>query len=145
MAAAISSRSMLTVNEQIGGYMRLLGYCRILAEAAVFCLLPTTVLGQEFSQIKRNNNAPPKPSGPTPRTADGHPDLTGVWNGLGDNLLGVPNQIANNGVSIDGENSSHDIATGTQIATFPRNAARGLNNEQAERAASLLRRVGSNR
>ena len=68
--------------------MRLLGYCRILAVAAVFCLLPTTVLGQEFSQIKRNNNAPPKPSGPTPRTADGHPDLTGVWNGLGDNLLG---------------------------------------------------------
>jgi hypothetical protein len=64
---------------------------------------------------------------------------------LGDNLLGVPNQIANDGVSIDSENSSHDIATGTQIATFPRNTTRGLNNEQGERAASLLRRVGSNR
>jgi hypothetical protein len=53
--------------------------------------------------------------------------------------------MANDGISVDSENSSHDIFTGTQIATFPRNATRGLNNEQAERAASLLRRVGSNR
>src|SRR6266581_9802174 len=125
--------------------MRLSGYSRIIAAAAALCLLPAAVLAQEFSQIKRTSNAPPKPSGTTPRTPDGHPDLTGVWNGLGDNLLGVPNQIANDGVSIDSENSSHDIATGTQIATFPRNTTRGLNNEQGERAASLLRRVGSNR
>ena len=115
------------------------------AAAALLCLLPVAVGAQEFSTIKRTINAPPKPSGTTPRTAEGHPDLTGVWNGLGDNLLGVPNQIANDGVSIDSENSAHDIATGTQIATFPRIANRGLNNEQAERAASLLRRVGANR
>src|SRR3989475_10888197 len=125
--------------------MLLSRYCRIIAVAAALCLLPIAVLGQEFSPIKRNNNAPPKPSGATPRTPDGHPDLTGVWNGLGDNLLGVPNQIANDGVSIDSENSSHDIATGIKIATFPRNTTRGLNSEQGERAASLLRRVGSNR
>src|SRR5437016_14646621 len=118
---------------------------RIITATLALCLLPAALLAQEFSQLRRNNNAPPKPSGTTPRTADGHPDLTGVWNGLGDNLLGVPNQIANDGVSIDSENSSHDIFSGTQIATFPRNATRGLNNEQAERAASLLRRVGSNR
>jgi hypothetical protein len=117
----------------------------LVAVAALLCLLPAAAGAQEFSTMKRAINAPPKPSGTTPRTADGHPDLTGVWNGLGDNLLGVPNQIANDGVSIDSENSSHDIATGTPIATFPRNATRGLNNEQAERAASLLRRVGSNR
>src|SRR5437867_13198798 len=117
MAAAISSRSMLTVNEQIGGYMRLLGYCRILAVAAVFCLLPTTVLGPEFSQITRNNNAPPKPSGPTPRTADGHPALSGVWNGLGHNLLGVLNQIANNGLSIDRESVAHDLHSDALIDT----------------------------
>src|SRR2546422_3957228 len=69
--------------------MLLSRYCRIIAVAAALCLLPIAVLGQEFSPIKRNNNAPPKPSGATPRTPDGHPDLTGVWNGLGDNLLGV--------------------------------------------------------
>ena len=118
---------------------------QFIAAAAFLCLLPAAGLAQELSTLKRTINAPPKPSGTTPRTADGHPDLTGVWNGLGDNLLGVPNQIANDGVSIDSEVSSHDIATGTQIATFPRNTTRGLNSEQGERAASLLRRVGSNR
>src|SRR5579872_45958 len=114
------------------------------AAAALLCLLPAAIFAQE-SPMKRTINAPPKPSGTTPRTPDGHPDLTGVWNGLGDNLNGVPNQLANDGVSVDSENSSHDIPTGTPIATFPRNTTRGLNNEQAERAASLLRRVGSNR
>ena len=117
----------------------------LIAAASLICLLPAAVRAQEFSALKRNVNAPPKPSGATPRTPDGHPDLTGVWNGLGDNLLGVPNQMANDGISVDSETSSHDIATGTQIATFPRNTTHGLNNEQAERAASLLRRVGSNR
>jgi len=113
--------------------------------AALLCLLPAAIRAQEFSTMKRTINAPPKASGTTPRTPDGHPDLTGVWNGLGDNLLGVPNQIANDGVSIDSETSSHDIATGTVIATFPRNTNPGLDNEKAERAASLLRRLGSNR
>jgi len=118
-------------------------YC--LAVVAILCLLPAALGAQELSAMKRTVNAPPKPSGTTPRTPDGHPDLTGVWNGLGDNLLGIPNQMANDGISVDSENASHDIASGTPIATFARNATRGLNNEQAERAASLLRRVGSNR
>src|SRR5207247_9097900 len=125
--------------------MRLSRYCRIIALVAALCLLPAAVLGKEFAQIKRNNNAPPKPSGPTPRTPDGHPDLTGVWNGLGDNLLGVPNQIANNGLAIESESVTRDLHSGASIATFPRNTNRPLNNEQAERAATLLRRVGSNR
>lgn len=115
------------------------------AAAALLCLLPAVVFAQDSSPMKRTINAPPKPSGTTPRTPDGHPDLSGVWNGLGDNLNGVPNQLANDGVSVDSENSSHDIPTGTPIATFPRNATHGLNNEQAERAAALLRRVGSNK
>jgi len=117
----------------------------LVVAAALVCLLPAAVCAQQFTAVKRTINAPPTPSGATPRTPDGHPDLTGVWNGLGDNLNGVPNQMANDGISVDSENSSHDIATGTKIATFQRDAARGLNNEQAERAASLLRRVGSNR
>src|ERR1700731_1127099 len=93
----------------------------LVAAAALLCLLPAAFRAQEFSAMKRNINAPPKPSGSTPRTPDGHPDLTGVWNGLGDNLLGVPNQMANNGISVDSENSSHDIFSGVKIGTFARN------------------------
>src|SRR3989454_9021742 len=123
--------------------MPLSRYCRIIAVAAALCLLPAAVMAQEFAQIKRNNNAPPKPSGPTPRTPDGHPDLSGVWNGLGDNLLGVPNQIANVGVAVS-ETSTRDLFSGAPLATFPRNTTRALNSEEGERAASLLRRIGSN-
>src|SRR5262245_4729501 len=124
--------------------MRLSVPCRIIVAAAALWLFPAALLAQEFSQIKRNNNAPPKPSGVTPHTPDGHPDLTGLWNGLGDNLLGVPNQIANNGLAIESESLTRDLYSGAQIATFPRNSNGALNNEQSERAASLLRRVGSN-
>src|SRR6266571_7238870 len=125
--------------------MRLSRYCRIIAVAAALCLLPIAVLGQEFSPIKRNNNAPPKPSGATPRTPDGHPDLTGVWNGLGDNLNGVPNQLANNGIAIESDTTARDLHSGQLVTVFPRNTNRALNNEEAERAAALLRRSGSNR
>jgi hypothetical protein len=118
---------------------------RIAAAAVALCVLSAAVVAQQAPQARRTSNAPPKPSGPTPRTADGHPDLTGVWNGLGDNLNGVPNQIANNGIAIEGETSTRDLHSGLAIATFPRNSNRALNNEEAERAASLLRRSGSNR
>src|SRR5262245_9725402 len=111
--------------------MQVTASTRIIAAAALL-LLPASLLAQEFSQIKRDNNAPPKRSGVTPRTAEGHPDLTGVWNGLGDNLLGVPNQIANNGLSIENETTTRDLHSRALIATFPRNTTRPLNNEQAE-------------
>src|SRR5207247_6906761 len=114
--------------------MRLSRYCRIIALVAALCLLPIAVLGQEFSPIKRNNNAPPKPSGPTPRTPDGHPDLTGVWNGLGDNLLGVPNQIANNGLAIESESVTRALHSGASTATFPVTTNTPPNNDQLERA-----------
>ena len=121
-----------------------------LALAAVLSLLPLAAVAQELPQERRMINAPPRASGTTPRTADGHPDLTGVWNGLGDNLLGVPNQMANNGISVDSENSSHDIFSGVKIGTFARNrnidwTASAEAGEAGERAATLLRRVGSNR
>ena len=96
--------------------------CYLVTAAAFLSLLPVAAGAQGFSAIKRTTNAPPKPSGTTLRTPAGHRDLTGVWNGLGDNLLGVPNQMANDGISVDSETSSQDIATGTKIATFPRTA-----------------------
>ena len=117
---------------------------QLIGAAAVLSVL-TAVLAQEVAPARRTNNAPPKASGATPRTADGHPDLTGVWNGLGDNLNGVPNQIANNGVIIESEASAHDLHNGQPIATFPRNTDRTQNSEEAERAAALLRRIGSNK
>jgi hypothetical protein len=109
------------------------------------CLFQAAVLGQAPAQGPRTTNAPPKPTGVTPRTADGHPDLTGVWNGLGDNLNGVPNQIVNNGVVIESATSARDLKSGRAIAVFPRNTTAPLNDEKAERAAALLRRSGSNR
>src|ERR1700740_2557006 len=127
MAAHLSSPQTPTATNQDSSQKesRMRSYqSYFVVSAALLCLLPAAIRAQEFSTMKRTINAPPKPSGTTPRTPDGHPDLTGVWTALGDNLLGVPNQIANDGVSIDSETSSHDIATGTLIATFPRNTNR---------------------
>src|SRR5262252_890633 len=137
------------MTEPRGVYMRLSAYSRIIAVAGFLTFLPTLVTAQGNQPAKRTNNAPPKPSGVTPRTPDGHPDLSGVWNGLGDNLLGVPNQIANDGISV-GNEGAHDIASGAQIAIFPRTNANtwdvsGESGAAGERAATLLRRMGSNK
>ena len=125
--------------------MRVSTLSRLSATAAVLCLVPAGVLGQGPAPAVRTTNAPPKPSGVTPRTSDGHPDLSGVWNGLGDNLNGVPNQMANNGVVIESNTSARDLHSGQIIAVFPRNMTRPQNNEEAERGAALVRRIGSNR
>jgi len=122
---------------------------RRIALAGVLCLIPAALWAQQAARPARTTNAPPTPSGPTPRTPDGHPDLSGVWNGLGDNLLGVPNQIANDGISV-GNEGAHDIASGAQIAIFPRTNANtwdvsGESGAAGERAATLLRRMGSNK
>ena len=124
--------------------MRSSAYSRIIVAVGALGLCSAAVLAQEAPRF-RTTNAPPKPAGVTPRTADGRPDLTGVWNGLGDNLNGVPNQIANNGVLIESETAARDLKSGLAIAVFPRNTNRILNEEQAERAAALLRRSGANR
>ena len=120
---------------------------RVIATVAALCFATAAVFAQNAAPRAglRTTNAPPKPTGTTPRTADGHPDLTGVWNGLGDNLNGVPNQIANNGIAIESETVARDLHSGQIVAVFPRLNNRPLNNEQAERAAALLRRSGSNR
>jgi hypothetical protein len=118
---------------------------RILSAAAALCVAAVVVQAQEAPRAQRTINAPPKPTGMTPHTADGHPDLTGVWNGLGDNLNGVPNQIANNGIVIESETVARDLHSGQLVTVFPRLNNRPQNNEVAERAAALLRRSGSNR
>lgn len=126
--------------------MRFHGCC-LLIVAALLYFLPAVMFAQGepgHALIARDVNSPPKPSGPTPRTPDGHPDLSGVWNALGDGLTGVPNQMANDGISIDSANSTHDVFNGAKIATFPV-IKRGQDDEKAERAASLLRRIGANR
>lgn len=120
---------------------------RVITTAAALCFATAAVFAQNPAPRAgpRTTNAPPKPTGTTPRTADGHPDLTGVWNGLGDNLNGVPNQIANNGIAIESETVARDLHSGQSVTVFPRLNTRPQNNEQAERAAALLRRSGSNR
>ena len=119
---------------------------RIIAVAAASCLVSAALVAQQAApRGPRTTNAPPKPAGATPRTAEGHPDFTSVWNALGDNLNGVPNQIANNGVVIESDTVARDLHSGQLITVFPRNGNRPQNNEQAERAAALLRRSGSNR
>ena len=125
--------------------MRTFRFSIVIAVAATACLLPAAAMARQFSQVSRTTNAPVAPSGATPRTPDGHPDLSGVWNGLGDNLIGVPNQMANAGIAVETESSTRDVASGARIATFPRGTTNPLNDEQAERAAALMRRMGSNR
>ena len=87
----------------------------------------------------------PKPAGVTPRTPDGHPDFTGVWNGMRDNLGGVPNQIHNAGIAVENDHSTYDVLTGAEVATWPLAKPKGQNGEQSERAATLFRRMGANR
>lgn len=116
-----------------------------IAAAAVLSLLPVGVSAQRNLSGPSKANTPPKPSGVTPRTPDGHPDLSGTWNGLGDNIYGVPNQMANAGIAVESDTLTRDIFSGARIATLPRNTTTLLNDEKAERAAALLRRMGSDR
>ena len=118
-------------------------YKLVLVVAGVTLLLPATVMAQ---RMDHETTTRPAPSGPTPRTADGHPDLSGVWNGWADNLLGIPNQMHNAGIAVDSQTSTHDVASDAIIATWPIDGPRKRqNSEQSERAATLLRRMGSSR
>lgn len=47
--------------------------------AAAIALLALASLGPSVNAQFGNAGPPPKPTGPAPRAADGHPDLSGVW------------------------------------------------------------------
>jgi hypothetical protein len=115
------------------------GRSRVLAAAAGLCLLPAAVIAQ---QQQRQMPLPQDllkqaRSMPTPMTADGHPDLSGTWNGLGDR------QLSNAGIEVAAD-STEDLYTGAVIATFPADNKR-RNVSDSERANTLLRRMGSNK
>ena len=121
---------------------------RFILVAAMLSFLPAAAFAQANGGPRMDHEnqyfSPPQPVGPTPTAPDGRPDLTGLWNGLADNLLGVPNQMHNVGIEV-GPDSTRDIHSGVQIATWPLQKRKPQNNEQNERAATLLRRMGSNR
>jgi hypothetical protein len=121
--------------------MRNFKYKNVIVLAAVLCLLPAVALAQD----ERNTTMSPKAVGSTPRTPDGHPDLTGLWNGFGDNLGGVPNQMYNAGIEVRDDGTTRDVHSGLQIGTWPLPKRDPQNSETSERAATLLRRMGSNR
>jgi len=50
-------------------------------------------IGDDDSVILRSNRPPP-PTGPAPRMQDGHPDLSGVWNGQNDPNPEKPSALA---------------------------------------------------
>ena len=113
-----------------------------IAAAVVVCLLPAAAVAQDMEHA---TTVRPAPIGTTPRMPDGHPDLSGVWNGLGDNLLGVRQiRMYNAGIEVRSA-STRDVASGAEIATWPLQGPRTQTNEAAERAATLLRRIGSNK
>ena len=71
-------------------------------------------------------------------TADGHPDLSGLWN------VAVPMAVlSNEGIEV-GANSARDTSSDVVIAMFPGTAHVG-NDSDIERANALLRRMGSDK
>jgi hypothetical protein len=134
------------IKERSFGAMTYLRYRRFIALAALLCFLAAASFAQdEGPAMDHSVTVRPKPTGVTPRTPDGHPDFTGVWNGMADNLLGVPNQIHNEGVEVENDHSTYDVLTGVKIATWPQVKGTRQDSEQGERAATLLRRMGSSR
>ena len=120
-------------------------YSAFVTMAITLCLLPPAVVAQEGERMDPSITVRPKPTGVTPQTPDGHPDFTGVWNGMRDNLGGVPNQLHNAGIAVENDDSTHDVLSGASIATWPVTKRKPQNSEQGERAATLFRRMGANR
>ena len=116
--------------------MRLASLSRFAVATAALCLLSAVMIAQESSQPRRTTNAPPKPSGATPRTADGHPGPHGCLERIGRQSERNPQPDCQQRPVDRGDSVTRDLHSGLLIATFPRNTNRPQNNEQAERAAA---------
>jgi len=121
--------------------------------AAVVCLLPAAAVAQQqqVQQIPlRDDLVKQAATAPTPRTPDGHPDLTGLWNGLlvsPENVSQLArdtsNELWNVGIDV-GADGARDVNSGAVIEMFSPAAHIG-NVKDTERANSLGRRMGSDK
>ena len=129
--------------------MKLFGYGRLCATAAAVCLLPAAVVAQQQMPL-HDDVLKQAATAPTPRTPDGHPDLTGLWNGIlvsPENVSQLArdtsNELWNAGIDI-GADGVRDLNSGAVIGMFPPAAHVGK-VQDTERANSLGRRMGSNK
>src|ERR1700730_8816078 len=107
---------------------------RAIAVSALLCTVPLVAAAQEYSAS--TSRAPKgEASVPTPRTSDGHPDLTGLWNGRGG---GATNQ------ELDATNPDYakTNANGYEPSIL---ATRGGTFTNFERDSSLMKRMGTNK
>jgi hypothetical protein len=128
--------------------MSYFGCSRKFASAVVVIFLfpafPAAVLAQQQTPIPvRSELLKKAAAAPTPRAADGHPDLSGLWNGLPAGPTETTNELFNAGIEIDADRA-HDVFSGAVIAMFPSPASLG-GVFDLERANSLGRRMGSNK
>src|SRR5437588_11015929 len=93
------------------------GYLGLVALASALSMLPLALAAQEEGPgMVHNVTVRPAPTGVTPRTPDGHPDFTGVWNGMAANLLGFPNQRHNKGIRVVSDHRTSNVLTGAKVA-----------------------------
>ena len=122
---------------------------KLIALVAVLFLLVSAaaVARQESTPAPRadatrgtvSTNIPPKPKGTTPRTPDGHPDLTGMYVGG----AGEPNWMLRQDVTVFSDTHSEDTYGGESILTWPVRNRKPQDFVARGHAATLLHREGS--